>query len=127
MKLDVDLVRQLLLYVEEHAIRPISDLENIEIGGWTAEQIDYHVIQLFDAGFIEAGVDCIPDNEDPELVNVIYSVRRITYLGHNFLETIRDDSVWRKVKEKAKAVGTLSLPILSQLGVSVLKTALGLP
>jgi hypothetical protein len=41
MKLEVDLVRQLLLHIEEHAKRPISDLNSIKIDGWMDDQIDY--------------------------------------------------------------------------------------
>ncbi len=127
MKLEVDLVRQLLLHIEEHATRPISDLDNIEIGGWTEDQVDYHVVQLADAEFIEAAIDRVPDNEDPSVMHVIYSVRRLTYKGHEFLETVRDDSVWRVVKEKAKAVGALTLPVIAQIGGAYVKSQIGLP
>lgn len=126
MKLEVDLVRLLLLHIEEHATRPISDLDNIEIDGWTKEQIDYHVVQLEDAGFIEASIDSVPDNEDPNLVHVLYSVRRLTYKGHEFVETVRDDTIWRKVKEKARAVGAMTLPALIQIGAGVIKSQIGI-
>ncbi|WP_041357949.1 DUF2513 domain-containing protein [Nitrobacter hamburgensis] len=126
MKLEVDLVRQLLLHIEEHATRPISDLDSIKIDGWTKDQIDYHVVLLADAVFIEAGLHRVPDNEDPSLVRVIYSVRRLTYNGHEFLETVRDPAIWRKVKEKAKAVGAMTLPAIAQIGAAYVKAQLGL-
>lgn len=126
MKLEVDLVRQLLLHIEEDADRPISDLDNIEIEGWTEEQIQYHVVLLAEAGFIEASVNGVPDNEDPSLAHVIYSVRRLTYKGHEFLDTVRDPAIWRKVKEKAKAAGAMTLPVIAQVGAAFIKSQLGL-
>jgi hypothetical protein len=127
MKLEVDLVRLLLLHIEEHATRPISNLDNIEIEGWNTDQIDYHVVQLEDAGFIEASIDIVPDNEDRSLEHVTYSVRRLTYKGHEFVETVRDDTTWRKVKEKAKAAGAMTLPALVQIGTAFIKSQIGLP
>lgn len=126
MKMEVDLVRQLLLHIEKHADRPISDLDNIEIDDWTKEQIDYHVVLLAEAGFIEATVNSVPDNEDPSLAHVIYSVRRLTYKGHEFLETVRDPAIWRKVKEKAKAAGAVTLPVIAQVGAAFIKSQIGL-
>ncbi|WP_161495833.1 DUF2513 domain-containing protein [Bradyrhizobium japonicum] len=126
MKLEVDLVRQLLLHIDEHATRPISDLDSITIEGWTDDQIDYHVVQLEDAGFIEASIDSVPDNEDPDLVHVVYSVRRLTYKGHEFVETVRDATIWRKVKEKAKVAGAVTLPALMQVGAAFIKSQIGL-
>ncbi|QOZ66816.1 MULTISPECIES: DUF2513 domain-containing protein [Bradyrhizobium] len=126
MKLEVDLVRQLLLHIEEHATRPISDLDSIKIDGWTEDQIGYHVVQLKDAGFIEASISSVPDNENPDLVHVIYSVRRLTYKGHEFVETVRDDTIWRKVKKKGKAIGAMTLPALVNIGAGIIKSQIGL-
>lgn len=83
-------------------------------------------MQLEDAGFIEGSIDTVSDNEDPSLLHVIYSVRRLTYKGHEFVETVRDDTVWRKVKDKARAVGAMTLPALVQIGTAVIKSQIGL-
>jgi len=127
MKLEVDLVRQLLLHIEEHATRPISDLDSIKIDSWTRDQIDYHIVLLEEAGLIEADLENLSDHNDPDVLYVSYNVHRLTYKGHELLETIRDDSVWRVVKEKARTVGAVTLPVVAQIGGAYIKTKLGLP
>lgn len=52
MKRDMNLVREILLALEEDlsGFAP----EDMEIKGYTDEQIGYHILLLIEAGFIEA-------------------------------------------------------------------------
>ena len=53
--------------------------------------------------------------------------RGITWEGHQFLDSIRSDTVWEKSKEKIKAtVGSASLQIISALATSITTKLLGL-
>lgn len=44
----------------------------------------------------------------------------ITYFGHEFIEQIKDDNNWKKVKDVAKKVGSSSIDILLQIATGVL-------
>lgn len=53
---------------------------------------------------------------------------RLTWEGHEFLDAARDDTVWKKVKEKLAAVGTnVAWPVLTAVLTDIAKTKLGLP
>ena len=102
MKRDMDLVRLILLKVEkEHSSGP---LYNLKIDGYSNEQVPYHCKILFEAGLLS---DYISNNAGNKLY--IFSVCGLTWDGYDFLEKIRDDSTWKKVKEIAKEHG---LPLL---------------
>lgn len=100
-----DLLRELLLYVEEKATRPHSDLETIQIDGWSKDQVDYHVALAVEDGLIKARVDELPDFDDPGILQIDYSVHRLTMRGHNFLGSIAERGNWDAIKGGAKKAG----------------------
>ena len=109
MKLDKDLVREILLQVEASP-DPMAMVEIIA-PDHSQEEIAYHVQILDEAGFIEAlnlssmsGYDWRP--------------KRLTYQGHEFLDTIRDAEAWRITKETAKNAGVASIKALFEIGKS---------
>ncbi len=87
-----------------------------DLPGIPHEEFAYHVQLLEDAGLIEAidassfsGIDWIPIS--------------ITHEGHEFLDSVRNDNLWSKTKEKALSVaGTLSIEAL-KLAVNALLKA----
>jgi hypothetical protein len=108
MKLDVDLVRQILEKVEEFPLN--GGFHDVVIEGRSEEEITFHVMLLDEAGFIEA--------EDlTTFDSVCWKPKRLTYSGHEFLNAARSDTVW----QKAKAV---SLKTTSTLTLEGLKSAL---
>ena len=61
MKRDMDLIRELMLKLEALSV-PLTGLKVIDghepvvqVDGYTAEQIDYHLLLLEQAGFIHGG------------------------------------------------------------------------
>ena len=56
-----------------------------------------------------------------------YHVSGLTWAGHDFLDSIRDESVWSAVKKKLTAVGgSASIDVLKALVTQVVKGKLGL-
>jgi hypothetical protein len=90
MKLDKDLVREILLQVEAYP-HPMGWVE-LSVPGHSAEEIAHHVELLDEAEFIEAQDLTTMDGYD-------WRAKRLTYEGHEFLETVRDGEVWRLTKE----------------------------
>ena len=114
MKRDKDLLRDLLLAVEARA--PGVESAPLTIPGRSLEEISGHVELLVEAGFLKAVP--IPGTED----ETYWYVERLTYRGHEFLDTVRSPEVWRGAKAAADKVGGVSLAILSELGKAVLKS-----
>lgn len=56
--------------------------------------------------------------------------KRLTYKGHEFLDTVRDGEVWRRTKAGAEKAGVAGLGVLLELGKAygkeVLKEKLGI-
>ena len=119
MKRDMDLVRKILLEVEELP-GPRPKLRELEIEGCDEVQVQYHLKLMSDAGLIdtyEAG--------DPGKLKLL--PQGLTWDGHDFLDAAREESRWRKamasIKQKA---GAVSFEVVKQVLVSIAKDQLGL-
>ena len=92
MKRDMDLVRLILLEIEDkYSSTAIYDLA---IDGYDTEMVAYHCKILYEAGLISDYKAQYADNEI-----YVFGVGSLTWDGNDFLEKIRDDSQWKKVKE----------------------------
>ena len=109
MKLDKDLVREILLQVEASP-EPMAMVE-LNIPDHSQEEIAYHVQILDEAGFIEA-LDLTT------MADYDWRPRRLTYEGHEFLDTVRDAEAWRLTKETAKNAGVAGIKALFEIGKS---------
>ena len=118
MKRDIECIRDILLIIEKSDGELASD--SISSPNYNTATRDYHVRLLYEAGWIE-GIDAT-SHDGYSLMNM-----RLTWYGHDFLDSIRDEGVWSNVREKLKAVGgTTTLEVLKALAVSVAKEKLGL-
>ncbi|WP_025804579.1 DUF2513 domain-containing protein [Pseudomonas chlororaphis] len=121
MKLDKDLVREILLAVEAHD--EAQGWMTLTIQGRSPKEVSYHVMLLDEAGLL-SGISL------GGLNSFEWQPKRLTYQGHEFLETVRDGEVWRRTKEGAEKVGGAGLGMLIELGKAygkqVLKERLGI-
>ncbi|MFK4824832.1 DUF2513 domain-containing protein [Paenochrobactrum sp. BZR 588] len=124
MKLEVDLLRDLLMYVEEKADRPISHLTEIILKDWEEQTVAYHVMLAAEAGLIIAHISEIPDEYEPIFLNIRYSVARLTFNGHQFLESIRDPKYWSFIKTTSKNVGNITIGMIGSIAQSYAKAEL---
>lgn len=92
MKRSMDLVREILLKIEEEYIS--KAIFNLKIDGYDAETIAYHCKILYEANMISS-------YKAQYYSNGIYSfsVGSLTWEGHDYLDKVRDDSVWKKTKD----------------------------
>ena len=116
MKRDMDLIRELLLAIEDHPqldgnqLIQYDDNENFGITEFPREQVIYHIRMLIDQGLING-----------ELVYGGPIISKLTWQGHDFLDAIRDPDIWRQTKEGAKKAGGFSLELLGALAKGLLK------
>lgn len=92
MKRDMELIRKILFKIEE-TIDNVAKY-NLEIEGYTMEQVAYHCSILYEGGYIHAykgeyGGDGLYS----------FGVGRLTWEGHEFLDKIREDTIWKKTKD----------------------------
>lgn len=115
MKRDMDLIRQILLKVEE--LPESGSNQALAIEGKGADEVCYHARLAFEAGFIEAefcdnAPACIP--------------YRLTWTGHEFLDTARKEHFWGQWKAAlAEASLPLSFEVLKAALPEIIKRALG--
>ena len=117
MKRDMDLARNILIELEEgeEAIGPFQ-LEQSDVSG---EKLGYHVLLLAEAGLIEA--------EDHRALSRDWDWRplRLTWEGHEFLEEIRDEGIWKRAVALVKnKTGGVAFELLKESVKIVAKDAL---
>jgi hypothetical protein len=124
MKLNQDCVRNLLLTVEEEImLNDFLDAARLQqkprLQTFSLNDVIYTISKLNEAGYINANILITFDGSDA-------IVSSLTHSGHLFLDNIRDDGVWKETKNKASKFASVSLPILSEIASSYIKSKLGL-
>ncbi len=116
MKRDMNLVRHILLHIENPAEVPFDAM------GHDQRSILDHMELLAKAGYIEA--DFLP-GEDGKMVGLINET--LTWEGHNFIDDARNESTWTAAMKKVgTTVGSASLDVIKATVAEVAKAALGL-
>lgn len=121
MTRDMDLVRKILVGVEARN-DPFS-FEELVIDGHEPAEVSGHLEMLAEAGYVEV--------TDLTTMGTSYRKlcpKRLTWAGHEFLDSVRNESVWIDVKKKITSQGgALPLEIIKALAIAALKGHLGLP
>lgn len=115
MKLDLDLMRNILLLVEDKAsFSKRLNLEDFLQICPNKDKVVEHLYLLEKEGFIE-GDSFYADNECYEFI-----VIRISMKAHEYLSTIRNETIWNKTKEKLADIGgNAPLAIIQELAAGV--------
>ena len=114
MKRDMDLIRDILLQIEASDSDPLECIE-LKIQGRTDLEISYHLMLLKEAGLIEAIDFSADDNTD-------FQAQSLTWTGHEFLDTARDNTVWNRArKEIGSNVSSVSLNLLTEKLTTIIK------
>jgi len=121
MKRDMDLVRRLLLCLEDTVdYKPLRS-SDIAIEGYSDAQIGYHLGILAAGGLID-----VIDTNSMDSKTFSCFVKGITWQGHEFLDAVRDNDVWSRTREKLKPVGSASLEVVKSIATTFLCSQLGL-
>lgn len=132
MKYNIDCVRAVLLcledelkiiHVEENAykMQEIYLPRLLECLGqnYSEPDIIYSVKKLDEAGYITANFSNDVIYAD-DILNCDYcSISSITYNGHEFLENIREDKNWKKIKNAGKAASSFALSIVGEIAKNI--------
>ena len=120
MKRDFDLLRNILLTVEEceevppKTLRIESFLDLCD----NPAVVSMHLQLLKDAGFLE----CRAISRNDYIKG--FEIERITFAGYEYLDSIRNAKIWRDVKEKIAVVGGATFDIIKAVAINELKKEL---
>lgn len=109
LRRDMDLLRQLLLDIEEKADGLDSEID-MQISGVESQVVAEHLRLLMEARLIDGVI--VPDgSEDFDHVEPT----RLTWAGHDFLDNIRDPEIWKYAKAGAVAARGLTFELLGDI------------
>lgn len=117
MKRDLDLARNILLAVEQNKEATGYNPLHISIPNYSEEEISYHVGLLHEAGLIHAF-------ENSSWDGVEWRPQRLTFQGHEFLDSARDENSWKQAKNKLEEVKNFSFEILKKVLVKLAERSL---
>lgn len=120
MKRNLDLVREILLAIEDYEPEKVHLLQSISHRDFSATEAQnyHHIKMLVDAGYIDlAGKPTLSGK---------FALNGMTMTGHDFLDAIRDQTVWDKTKDRLGQAGGWTLDIVLAVAKEELKRRLGL-
>ena len=125
MKLNLDCIRDILLYLEENLTVEtkfgtfneieLMDLNNAFSEQYTEEDIWYTVYNLKEANYIDGK---FTDAGDYKMTWC--KISNIEWKGHQLLNEIRPQTVWEATKTGASKLGITSIHALSSISKSVI-------
>ena len=92
MKRDMELIRKILFAIEERY--EDTALYNLQIDGYSMAEVAFHCKLLHEAGFVS---DYGAQYGDDRIC--MFGVGALTWDGCEFLDKIRQDTVWNKTKD----------------------------
>jgi len=119
MKRNMDLIRKILMVLNEHEHGYAPDELNIE--GFSEDEIGYHCLILGEAGLLEVSDSSCFDSESPTADPV-----RLTWDGHEFIENAKNENVWSQAKEVVGKVGEASFSVWTGVLSNIVLRNLGL-
>jgi hypothetical protein len=118
MKRDMELIRKILFLLESREEH--KAILELPIEGYERDVVRHHMLLLAQAGFVDF------EQEKTETNRIIRAhVFGLSWAGHEFLDAIRSEKVWRKLLKYMKEKGgSLPFDLLKTLGIELLKSSL---
>ncbi|MCI8712485.1 MAG: DUF2513 domain-containing protein [Ruminococcus sp.] len=122
MKLNLDCCRDVLFFLEDNlTITDDFETESVSIHDVISALDKYKPGELANTLLVleEAGFIISDDfHSDDSIEDII--IDRITYNGYQFIESVRPETVWNKVKNIGLKIGSFSIDTASQIAVGVI-------
>jgi hypothetical protein len=129
MRLDVDVLREVMLHLEksltieitDESVKNVGETDPLELPKTLGRKFEskpeivlYAVRMLSDAGLINK---CVTIGADGEWT--FDMINDITFAGHEFLECIRNSATWGKTKEIVRKTGCQAVSFLGRVASEV--------
>lgn len=116
MKRDMDLIRELVLGIASSPSKPSWKDLTAGKSEEDAEVVLYHLSLLNEAGFVK-GVRV------PMRGFVLWQDLDLTWAGHDFADSVKDERVWSKTKDTlSSAGGAFTVDLMKDLAKGFVKT-----
>lgn len=119
MKRSMDLVRKILLAMNDHEDGYAPNDMGIE--GHSEEEIGYHCLIMSEAGLIVASNTSPMSSTTPTAMPI-----RLTWAGHEFIDNAKNDRVWSQTKQALSKVGDVSFSVFASVLSKIVTQNLGL-
>lgn len=117
MKRNLDLIRDILLFIEDSESDFICS-EDISFPEIIYDDICDHLELMMNVGFIS--YDDASVFEMKKYVNI-----KMLYKGHDYLDAIKDKTVWNKTKEKIKKISSsITFDLIKDTAKDIIKLLL---
>ena len=120
MKRDMDLIRKMLMDLEDGGNRAWEGLDRKDEA--LQKKHGYHAYLLKDAGLVHASDISTDHSFLPR-----YTPRYLTWTGHEFLDAARDEERWNKAKGIAASMGGFAVSVMKEVLAALVKEQLKLP
>lgn len=122
MKRDMDLVRRILLEVEERGFEEVK-ANSFEAEGYDTFTVAAHLQLLKEAGLLEASILVL------ERAGAVEGyAQRLTWEGHDYLDAVRNQEIWEKTKAHlSKHAGSIPFEMIKAVAIGYIRQRLGLP
>jgi len=98
MKRDMELIRKIMINIQD------GDLSG-GVLGYDDDTVNYHKALLEDKGLIEADVHYSSRGDKPPDIPDMVMINRMTWEGHDFIDAIKNEDKWNKIKGFLKQAG----------------------
>ena len=118
MKRDMDLVREILLTIESMETR----YEHLNVPDYPVDSVNHHLDLLISAGIVNGEMNWTFGGPATPIVE------SLSWEGYDFLDAIRNESIWSKTKDFMKERDLQGIPIelLKAVATDFAKQQLGL-
>lgn len=126
MKINVDCMRDVLLYIEENLTVTLSDDEKAvecnsldvlsvseALSNYCREDVWYSIKMLAECDYIDV------NGIDTQDYFALMSIDAMTYAGHKFIESIRPQTIWEKTKSIISKIGSHTLTFVEDTAQKV--------
>ena len=115
MKRDMDLIRNILHYID--ASEDEDAISGRDIDGYSHEVIAWHVLLMKDAGIVRAKMVCDAGSKNPD----DYEIYSITREGYEFLDAFSNDALWKKAQGMIGDIGDAPIHLVIPLFMELIK------
>ncbi|USK61297.1 DUF2513 domain-containing protein [Peribacillus asahii] len=117
MRLNHDLIRDLLITIEEISNGRINFgvefIAETHLPDYELEEVIYHVKQLAQARLIT-----VPERSTSYIID-------LTWEGHQYIANIRDQTIWSKTKSLINPLGGATIDVIKDISKTLVLKSLG--
>ena len=119
MRLNHDYIRNILLFIEENLNYKTPSFAEVLSDEYFVDYNQEELLYAMELLIREKYIQC---TKEPYFVNgslMSADIVGLTWNGYQFLDNVRNDTVWNAVKEKAKQYGQFSIKTLASAAGSL--------